>query len=63
MSELSDAAYQVADQYRSGHWPKLKGREWGHIWAFLLEELEKRCPGYGDKEYGVALDRGFVESR
>lgn len=63
MSELSDAAYSVADRYRSGQWPNLRNKEWGLVWAFLLEELEKRCPGYSDKEYGVALDRGFVESR
>jgi hypothetical protein len=63
MSELSDAAYSVADQYRSGRWPELEHLEWDYIWAFLLEELKKRCPGYSDKEYGMALDRGFVESR
>lgn len=63
MSGLSDAAYQVADQYRSGQWPKLKGREWGHIWAFLLGELEKRCPGHSAREYGMALDRGFADTR
>lgn len=63
MPELSDAAYEVADQYRSGQWPRLRNKEWGHIWAFLLEELERRCPGYSVREYGIALDKGFVESR
>ncbi len=63
MSELSDAAYKVADKYRGGQWPELKDQDWGHVWAFLLGELEQRCPGHSAKEYGIALDRGFFETR
>ena len=61
--ELPDAAYAVADEYRSGVWPELKRMEWGQAWKFLAEELERRCPGFTDEEYDLALDRGFVESR
>ena len=60
---LSGAAYAVADEYRSGRWPELKGRPWGQVWRFLVDELKRRRPGHTDGEYDLALDRGFVESR
>jgi hypothetical protein len=61
--ELADAAYAVADEFRSGRWPELKGRAWGRVWERLVDELARRCPGFTREEYDRALDRGFVESR
>lgn len=62
-SPLADAAYDVADAYRSDRWPELKVKSWDEAWGFLLEELERRCPGFTREQYRHALDRGFVESR
>jgi len=63
MTSLSDAAHQVADQYREGRWPELKGLKWEKVWEFLVRELERQCPGFSAKEYGTALDSGFFETR
>ena len=60
---LNDFAYDVADQYRDGRWPELKGRDDKAVWAFLLGELKQRCPGFTDDEYGRALGKGFFDSR
>lgn len=59
---LSDAAYAVADAYRSHAWPEWEGDD-RKAWAFLVGELERRCPGFTREEYGRALGQGFFESR
>ena len=61
--DLSDAAYAVADEYRVGAWPDLKGRKWREVWRLLMDELRRRCEGFTDEEYSRALNRGFFESR
>jgi hypothetical protein len=61
--DLDRAAYDVADDYRSGRLARLADREWQVTWHDLKRELERRCPGFKDDEYSRALDRGFVESR
>lgn len=62
-ANLNSAAYQLADQYRDGRWPVLKGREWRAVWTFLIKELKQRCPGFTDADYDRALDKGFADSR
>jgi len=60
---LSSTAYTIADEYRNGRWPELKGRDWTQIWTFLVEEFKRRCPGFTEREYDDALNTGFFESR
>ncbi len=61
--KLEAAAYEVADEYRSGQLDALKEREWPRTWRNLLAELKTRCPGASDAEYRSALEGGFVASR
>jgi hypothetical protein len=60
---LSDSGYAVADDYRNGLWPDLAGKPQKDIWNFLVDEVRRRCPGFSEKEYHDALERGFVASR
>ena len=62
-SELDSTAYDLADRYRDGRYPELKGREWKAVWTFLLGELRKRCPGFSEADYTGALEKGFADSR
>lgn len=61
--DLASAAYGVADAYRSGAWPGLAGKAWPAVWGYLIEELKSRCPGRTPREYGNALEEGFLASR
>jgi hypothetical protein len=60
---LSSEAYAVADEYRDNRWPGLSRKEWPQVWNFLMDELDRRCPGFAPEEYAKALDQGFTDSR
>ena len=66
-STLDRIAYEVADLYRSRHWPELKddggGKEWRKTWQFLTAEIERRCPGFTHSEYEKALEGGLLSSK
>ncbi|MBU2551907.1 MAG: hypothetical protein KKB20_26090 [Proteobacteria bacterium] len=61
--ELRLKAYRLADAYRAGLWPELEGRDWDGVWAFLVRELGRQCPGFTSRECGQALNQGFQDSR
>lgn len=62
---LAAAAFRLADEIRDGRWRHVynpAGKPVTHC-SKLIEELQRRCPGFSVPEYENALAQGMVESR
>jgi hypothetical protein len=64
-SELSNAAYQLAEEIRDGLWQHVKALLTKPVpdCKEIIDELAKRCPGRSQEEYRQAIARGMFESR
>lgn len=60
--DLERCACYLADQYRAGSLPEVQSKGWPIVWKDLTRELRRRCPGYLDLEYAIALNQGFVNA-
>jgi hypothetical protein len=60
---LKAAAYDIADRYRIQHAMERSEGDWNAKWLEMIAVLRQRCPGFTDKEYGRALEEGFVAGR
>jgi hypothetical protein len=63
--ELQKAAYYLADEIRDGKWLHVSdlARKPASACSEIVEELERRCPGFSNSEYREAIARGLHESR
>jgi hypothetical protein len=62
-AQLENAAYDLAEAFRDGRWPGLADQPREAVWAFLVGELSRRCPGFAREDYDAALNQGFTDSR
>jgi hypothetical protein len=60
--ELVNAAYEVAEEIHKGkhvHDPRTQS-----TWSpEIIQELERRCPGYTEAAYRRAMDEGWFAAR
>ena len=63
--KLAQAAYQLASEIRDGCWRHLSALSNKPAPSIpeLIQELERRCPGFAVPEYQRALADGLFESR
>jgi len=63
--ELVTAAYSLAEEIRNGKWrhmTDLNGKPVSH-YPELVDELQRRCPGYTLAAYKRALEDGMFATR
>jgi hypothetical protein len=60
---LEKCAYGMTEKYQSGGLPELKQIGWPVAWKYLLKDLRICCPGFSEIEYGIALNKAFIDSK
>jgi hypothetical protein len=62
---LAEAGYKLALEVRDGRWDHISNPNERPATAYvpLINELRRRCPGYGEDEYSRAIADGLFNSR
>jgi hypothetical protein len=62
--ELKKAAYDLGSEIHAGKWSHVRdlARKPGPACVEIIEELQRRCPGFTLPEYQEALSQGLYES-
>jgi hypothetical protein len=59
-NDLQGCADYLADQYRSELLPEIQPCGWPLVWRTLLNDLRRKCPGFSEIAYAIALNQGFA---
>ena len=61
--ELEKAGYDLAEEIRDGKWDHIGDLRWNAAAPEIVDELQRRIPGFTTAEYEHAVTQGLFDSR